>query len=119
MNIPVLDESKLTLIIDLDDGRVGLLEEMTALFKEEAPRRVEAIRGAIELNKASVAMEAAHALKGASGLMGAERVFSLAREIEKEAKGNRLPSLDVLRALNVAVAEAEQALDNFLSQFKA
>ena len=119
MNVPVLDESKLRQIIDLDDGRAELLREMEGLFKEEAPRRLKAIREAIESNRAWAAMEAAHALKGASGLMGAERVYSLARDIETEAKAERLPSLETLGGLTTALADAEAAIDNFLTQFKA
>ena len=91
MNLPLLDESKLEQLLDLDEGKPGLLQEMAALFKAETPRRLKAIEEGIEAGSALAVMEAAHALKGASGLMGAEIVFALARDLEIKTKTGGLP----------------------------
>ncbi len=117
MDIPVLDESKLHQLLELDDGRAGLLWEMTGLFKAEGPRRLESLRAAVAAGDPNAAMEAAHALKGASGLMGSERVTALARTIEIEAKALRVPSSLDLELLGTFLAEAEGALDLFLARF--
>lgn len=120
MNLPLLDESKLQQLLDLDEGQTALLQEMATLFKAETPRRLKAIREGIEAGSASTVLEAAHALKGASGLMGAQIVFALARDLELKAKTGSLPPLEVSReavaTLGEAVGEAQGAIDNFLSK---
>jgi HPt (histidine-containing phosphotransfer) domain-containing protein len=118
MNLPLLDESQLRQLLELDEGKSALLREMTALFKAETPRRLEAIREGMEAGSASAVMEAAHALKGASGLMGAQIVFALARDLEMTAKTGHLPprkaSMAAWSKLDEAVAEAQEAIDKFL-----
>ncbi len=118
MNLPLLDASQLQQLLDLDEGKAGLLREMTALFKGETPQRLQALRGGIEAGNPAVVMAAAHALKGASGLMGAQRVFALARELEMNARMGSLPSrelsMEAWAQLDNAVSEAHEALDNFL-----
>ncbi|MBL0211199.1 MAG: Hpt domain-containing protein [Holophagaceae bacterium] len=120
MGLPLLDESKLQQLLDLDEGNTLLLGEMAALFKAETPRRLAAIRTGLETGNASVVMEAAHALKGASGLMGAQIVFALARELEMKAKAGDLPSGEVAfeawTRLDEAVLKAQEAIDYFLSK---
>lgn len=120
MNLPLLDESKLRQLLDLDEGKPALLREMTALFKTETPRRLKAIQDGIEAGSASAVMEAAHALKGASGLMGAQIVFALARDLEMKAKTGALPprevSMETWSRLGEAVLDAQGAIDNFLSK---
>jgi HPt (histidine-containing phosphotransfer) domain-containing protein len=120
MSLPILDESKLQQLLDLDDGKAGLLREMTALFKAETPRRLKAILAGIEAESASTVMEAAHALKGASGLMGAELVFAQARDVELKAKTGDLPprevSMEAWSRLGEAVSDVQLAIDNFLSR---
>ena len=123
MNLPLLDESQLQQLLDLDEGKSTLLQEMTTLFKAETPRRLKAIKEGIEAGSASAVMEAAHALKGAAGLMGAQIVFSLARDLEMKAKQGDLPPLEVSMEawsqLDQAVLAAQGAIDNFLSKVRA
>ncbi len=119
MGLPSLDESKLRQLLELDEGKPALLREMAALFKIETPRRLQAIQEGLEAASAQAVMEAAHALKGASGLMGAQLVFALAREIEMTARSGELPPRDSAREavfkLGAAVADAQEAIDYFLS----
>lgn len=118
--LPLLDESQLRQLLDLDEGKSSLLREMAALFKAETPRRLEAIREAIEAGSAPQVMEAAHALKGASGLMGAQIVFTLARDLESRAKtedlSSRESSMEAWSVLSQAVFAAQAAIDIFLSK---
>ena len=120
MNLPLLDEAQLQQLLDLDEGKVTLLGEMVALYKAETPQRLKAIQEGIEAGNASAVIEAAHALKGASGLMGAHRVFVLARDLEIKTKTEGLPSRAVLMEawsrLAEAVLDAQVAIDNFLSK---
>lgn len=119
MDPPILDEKKLEMLLELDDGRAGLLGEMVALFAREAPRRLGTIENAIRDGNPKAAMEAAHGLKGASGLLGAEQVFSQARAMEVNGKEGQVPSQASLDALQIAVQGALKALDDFLTRFIA
>lgn len=119
MDLPILDEKKLEMLLELDDGQAGLLGEMLVLFAKEAPRRLETVRDAIRDGKARAAMEATHGLKGASGLLGADRVFSLAKAMEAASREGRVPTENALAELQGAVEEARQALDDFLTRFNA
>ena len=120
MNLPLLDEAQLQQLLDLDEGKVTLLGEMVALFKAETPQRLKAIQEGIEAGSASAVREAAHALKGASGLMGAQLVFALARDLEMKAKTGGLPprevSMEAWCRLGEAVSDAQGAIDIFLSK---
>ncbi len=123
MNPPLLDESQLQQLLDLDDGKATLLREMAALFRAETPRRLGAIQEGINAENATAVTEAAHALKGASGLMGAQLVFTLARDLEIKAKAGNLPAKEELMEawskLNEAVSEAQDGIDIFLSKVRA
>ncbi len=120
MNLPLVDESKLQQLLDLDEGKSTLLQDMIALFKAETPRRLKAIQAGIEAGDATAVMEAAHALKGASGLMGAQLVFALARDLELQAKTGFLPtremSMEAWSKLDEAVSDAQGGIDIFLSK---
>ncbi|MDE3245519.1 MAG: Hpt domain-containing protein, partial [Acidobacteriota bacterium] len=113
-------ESQLQQLLDLDDGKTTLLCEMATMFRAEAPRRLAAIQEGLEAGDAAAVGEAAHALKGASGLMGAQAVFDLARDLEMKAKTGALPSsadlMELLSGLGDAVAHAQAGIDNFLSK---
>ncbi len=95
---------------------------MAALFKAETPRRLKAIQDGLETGSANVVMEAAHALKGASGLMGAQIVFALARDFEIKAKTGGLPSpvvsMEAWSKLGEAVSDAQDGIDIFLSKVR-
>jgi HPt (histidine-containing phosphotransfer) domain-containing protein len=121
--LPSLDESQLQQLLDLDEGKSSLLREMAALFKAETPRRLRAIREGLDAGSAAQVMEAAHALKGAAGLMGAQVAFTLARELEIKAKTESLPSpeisMEAWSKLSQAVVDAQDAIDIFLSKTTA
>ena len=116
MDLPILDEKKLEMLLELDDGRSGLLAEMLALFAREAPKRLEVVGKAIQEGNAQGAMEAAHGLKGASGLLGAEQVFALARAMETAGRDGKIPSMESLAELQASVECARKALDDFLTR---
>ncbi len=123
MELPFLNESQLQQLLDLDDGKTDLLREMATLFKAETPRRLAAIQEGLDASDAAAVGEAAHALKGASGLMGAQAVFDLARDLELKAKTGTLPSraqmIELLSGLGDAVSHAQAGIDNFLSKVRS
>lgn len=61
-----------------------VLGELVALFERDARLRVNAIRDAVATGAAEARRQAAHALKGAAGNIGAARVAATAAHVEKE-----------------------------------
>jgi HPt (histidine-containing phosphotransfer) domain-containing protein len=77
---------------DLDENMVdqlaacGVLEEVAALYLDEAVTLLSRIEAACESRDGGELARAAHALKGASGSVGARRVMLLCAEIERAAR---------------------------------
>ena len=67
-------------------GDQGILEEVMAAFREDAPRRVEAIARAMATGDHGLVREEAHALKGAAGSLRAGRLRQTALELELAAR---------------------------------
>ena len=78
----LLDLPTLRNLVDLDDGSTSLVAEMTALFREDSPRRIREIRAALQDGAAEAASRTAHALKGGAGAIGAKALRALAAELE-------------------------------------
>ncbi len=78
----LLDQTTLRNLVDLDDGGDGLLSEMITIFREDTPRRIQDILGAVAAGKALELSHAGHALKGGSGALGASALRALAAELE-------------------------------------
>ena len=64
----------------------GALGELIAMFLEDIPRRVQAIRAATTTPDLEALKVAAHTLKGSAGNLGGRRLASLCAELEKLAK---------------------------------
>ncbi len=87
------------------DGDRNLLRELAAIFAEDSPRMVETLRGAIDSASAKTVADAAHALKGAVGVFGADEAVALAYDLEKQGRsGDLARSRDVFARLGVEVA---------------
>jgi HPt (histidine-containing phosphotransfer) domain-containing protein len=116
-----LDLGVMDQLLDLDDGGVGLLEEMLGLFKEDTPERIQAMGAALAAGRPEEMADLAHAVKGAASTMGAPRVRALAAELEAAGRLRRwdrepAQALDLLQA---AFGEAVEALEAFLAARKA
>lgn len=111
-----LDEATLRQLIDLDDGRTELLAELIGLFKEDSPERLRLIKKSMAEGDATATSELAHALKGASGTIGAKRMREIAHSLEKAGKAGRLDAeaFGWAEELDAAYTEACAALDAFL-----
>jgi two-component system sensor histidine kinase/response regulator len=90
-------------LLALMEGDHDLLRELVAVFLEDAPRRLAAVRAAVAALDASALYKAAHALKGSAGNFGAAEVVSRALQLEAHARSGDLASA----SLDVALLEAD------------
>jgi HPt (histidine-containing phosphotransfer) domain-containing protein len=78
----VLDAATVQQLLDLDEGSIGLLQEMYDIFRDDTPPRIAALEAAIQANNREEMGDVAHAIKGASATIGAPRVRALALALE-------------------------------------
>lgn len=79
-----------------EPGGENPLHELIDLYLEDAPRSLDRLQKACELQDSSVVKQAAHALKGSSANMGAEQLALLCRELEAAAQRGNLSSANGL-----------------------
>ena len=77
-------------------GDTELLEEIVALFRDECPGMVEAVREAVQADDAEQIYRSAHALKGALMNIAANPVAEKAAVIEAAGRNGALDSIDAL-----------------------
>jgi HPt (histidine-containing phosphotransfer) domain-containing protein len=66
-------------------GGEQLVAELTAIFREEVPRRMQFARAATRSGEASALEHAAHSLKSSCGQLGAARMHAICDEVETRA----------------------------------
>lgn len=94
-------------------GNLALLRELAALFLEDAPCRVRAIRSALQTRDAGWLWRAAHSLQGSAASLNARavretaaRLVALGRSGDLVAAAQLLPTLErALDRLRPALAE--------------
>jgi HPt (histidine-containing phosphotransfer) domain-containing protein len=113
-----LDATTLKQLLALDDGQTELLKELFGLFKDDTPNRMEGMKKSMAVGDATATSELAHALKGAAGTIGADRMRRIAQDIEKACKAGRVDqeTSHWLEELEVAYTEACAALDAFIER---
>ena len=86
-------------------GDMSVLKEVIALFLEDCPRLVAAIRAGLAAGDAEAVHRAAHALKGSAGNFDAKEVTALAQRLEARAReGNLETARETFVALENATA---------------
>ena len=80
------------------DGDQELLAELVAVFLEDLPARLQALRVAVQTEDAQGTERAAHSLKGAMASLGGETARTLAYEIEQMGRAGRLGGVQPLFA---------------------
>lgn len=95
--LPIVDEGHLR---DFTDGDLALEDELAELYVKTALGYLKRMKEAIEEERSWSAE--AHALKGASGNLGAARVAALARQAEFMP-----PSSDMIEVLETAVSDVK------------
>ena len=91
-------------LIERCDGDEALLGQVIALFLQESPRLVAKIEAAIQSRSPDSLHEAAHALTGSLGIIGAKSAISLVRHLSAKGRAGVLEGTDELLAqLSVAL----------------
>ena len=85
-NSPSSTADRYTELLALMDGDRELLQELIDVFLEDAPRRIEDVRHALDTGDAVGLYRAAHTLKGSAGNFGAPDVVGLALGLETLAR---------------------------------
>jgi HPt (histidine-containing phosphotransfer) domain-containing protein len=84
------------------DGDEEIFAELCDIFLEDAPKRLAAIRTALEARDAHGVRAAAHAFKGAAGVFDATGIVDTARRLEQMGDEGRLDDGDaVYRQLEI------------------
>ena len=112
-----LDMEVMDQLLSLDDGELGLLEEMLALYKEDTPDRIQAIGHTLALGEMTEMADVAHAVKGSAGTMGAPQVRAVAALLEsggRQGKWEQTPEA-LLAQLKVAYETSVTALEAFVA----
>jgi len=75
-------------------GNKNLLRSLVSNLLSDAPKRLSALRRALEKNDGEGIASAAHALKGALGLFGADRAVQAARNLQLIGRSGQLDGAD-------------------------
>ena len=95
-------------------GDEQLLHDVAALFLEDCPARLQAIRTAIDQQSAAGLRNEAHALKGAAGNLSASGLFEAARTLERLGADNQLAGAEAAwRRLSDEASGVMNALRTF------
>lgn len=110
-----LDPSALQQIVELGEGDLSLLHEMIGIFRDDTPPRLEALRVALEAEDAATMAAEAHAIKGAAGTMGAQRIRLLAMTLEHAGRQGSADMEEkiLFELLQAAFQEALEAMDAY------
>ena len=85
-----MDLNELTERLGLD---VEDIRELLELYVETTTSDLAQLKGAIETKDAELAHAKAHSIKGASGNLGLDEMYELAKEIDDPARANSLDGL--------------------------
>lgn len=106
-----LDPTVINELIDLgpETGR-QLVQDLVELFNAEAPIRIAAMRGGLQAHDLKEIGQAAHAMRGGAGNLGAVGIGSLCASIEMAAKSGNVmkigPMIDEVEQELALVQEA-------------
>ena len=105
----ILDAAQVEDLRGIDDG--AMFAKLVRMYLVKAPERIQLLRGHVAAaNFAGMAQEA-HALKGASGSIGAIRVADACRQIEQAVKAQDAGPVEALTlALDEEFGRARDAL---------
>ncbi len=77
-------------VLDRFEGDLELLHEVAALFLEDCPRRLDAVRAALAHRDCAALECAAHSIKGSVGNFAAAAAFEVALSLERMARDGDL-----------------------------
>jgi signal transduction histidine kinase/CheY-like chemotaxis protein len=94
-------------------GDQRLLRELIALFLDDAPRQMAAIRAALDAGEAAQLAGAAHTLKGAAATVAATAIAEAAQRLEELGRAE-----DLTKARPM-LAQLEQTMTDLLAELRA
>jgi len=94
----------------LDELGEDIRAEVSALYVEDAAKRLAELCGAARLGNVAAVLATAHSLKGSSGDVGALAVRARAHAIEQGARNGTLPSAEQLQGIEAAFDEVRLVL---------
>ena len=92
-------------------GDVDLLADVIQIFLDDCPKRLAAIKNAVDLKDAELIRTTAHALKGAAGTLSATAVFDAAQALERLGTEGRVEPAEA--AWRILATEASNLMDIF------
>jgi signal transduction histidine kinase/DNA-binding response OmpR family regulator/HPt (histidine-containing phosphotransfer) domain-containing protein len=92
-------------------GDADLLADVIQIFLDDCPKRLAAIKNAVDLRDAELIRTTAHALKGAAGTLSATAVFDAAQALERLGTEGRLEPAEA--AWRILATEASNLMDIF------
>jgi CheY-like chemotaxis protein len=95
-------------LLERVEGDQELLAEIINLFVDDAPRLMEAMRGALQQGDMTVLERSAHSMKGAASNLSANLTAAAAMQLEKDAKNGDVASS------KASLANLEAAVDRLL-----
>src|SRR5687768_11729082 len=96
------------------DGDEALMQRMIALFHQNTPQLLDAIRSSIARRNGAELARAAHALLSSLGAFGAHHALRLTRQLEAQAQEGDYEKIDrTFAALEGATAEVHATLSTF------
>jgi len=102
---PAVDQAAIDDLRRLTEaGGPDMVDEVIALFLQDAPVQLSAMRAALGAGDAAGLRHAAHSLKGSSGYLGARRLMALCAEVEQSARQG---------SLEAGVLKVEELVDEF------
>ncbi len=108
---PVLDASQIADLVALDKGKGAVFAQFVDLFVSGGGERIAQLRRHSESGDTVALADAAHALRGAAGNVGAVRLSGLCERIELAAKGQDIGAArDIVALLDAEYAATRAAL---------
>ena len=106
---------KNTLSMVMGDSSAEMLNEMSAIFLEDAVPLIDQMKAGHANHDYRAVRQAAHALKGSSATIGLDEFANICLAVEKSSKQDA-PSLvsDHLATLELAYNQVKKALSGFL-----
>ncbi len=93
-------------------GKPDAIARIVSHFLEETTQRLVTLHRAVDTGDAKLLEQAAHALKGISGTVGANEMFDLAVRLEEFGRSGRTDgAAEVVTELEAAVAHARPIFD--------
>ncbi|HUF75842.1 MAG TPA: response regulator, partial [Longimicrobiales bacterium] len=99
------------------ESDLDLLRTLVGVFKADRPQRMEEIESAVDTDDAAALSAAAHTMKGALSVFGAEPARSIAEDLENRGRMGQMDGVrELCDRLSEAVVATEQGLDRFLRE---